>query len=95
MPPDHARHMRAQAYFDAWPSYIWPENKIAVQVYELCQWSIPIGMGGAWYQGISATEIHSACALVGVKRADRLDTAYRVRCMVGVAQPIYQATVKK
>jgi hypothetical protein len=86
--------MRAQALFDSWPAYVWPENRTAVEVYGLCQWTIHASMS-AWYQGISASEILAACELCGVERTYWRDVAHRIRIMVSAAQPILQEAIKK
>lgn len=95
MPPEHVAGMRAQALYDTFPSIIWHENKLAVQVYCVCQWTIHMGMGGTWYQGISQQEILATFSMLGVPATDQADVMYRVRYLVSCAQPVYQSKVKK
>jgi hypothetical protein len=51
---------------------IWSCNGLAVAVFERCQQSIGVGMGGVMFQGFAAVEVEAACRMAAVP-AERLD----------------------
>lgn len=70
------------------PGLIWPENWLTANVFLTCRWTLVVGMGSAYWQGISAQEIEAACRLHRVPRAEVLDVLRGIHHMESAAQPI-------
>ena len=70
------------------PGRVWAVNWTIACVFLDCRWTLVLGIGGAYYQGISAREIDAACRLHTVRRSERQAVLQGVRVMEAAAQPI-------
>ena len=64
---------------------VWSCNCLAVEVFEQCELDVVgTGMAGLYWRGIAATEIQSACDLLGIADTDRAQVADDVKHMGSV-----------
>lgn len=67
---------------------VLPDNELALAIYRECQFTVEIGMGGAVFVGISATELEGALRLSQVPASLWDDVKWRVRVMENAARPV-------
>lgn len=74
---------------------VLPANRMAVEVYRECQWTMLANMAGMAALGISAQEKRAALLLLRVPRSDWTDTLHRLHVMVGAAAPVLNRKPKE
>lgn len=65
-----------------------PVNRVAVQVYRACQWTVVGTMADVYHVGISGQEVRSVVELHRIEPECWPDVSERVRVMVDAARPL-------
>jgi hypothetical protein len=70
----------ADAAEEAEPLEVWPEHWDAVRLFEACdaQWSVHVGMGGLYYQGLDMTKVDTVREWLGIEKSAQLLGQLRV-----------------
>lgn len=67
-------------------------NWDTVQVYQRCEWTLVIGMGGAFWQGISTQEANAALEALSIERSKWPRVLDGLRVMTRAASPLLNKT---
>jgi hypothetical protein len=53
---------------------VWPEQWDAVRLFKACetQWSVLLGMGGAYYQGLDMARVEPVRDWLGIAKSEEL-----------------------
>lgn len=56
------------------PLEVWPEHWDAVRLFQVCdtQWSLHVGMGGLYYQGLDMAKVDTVREWLGINKSEQL-----------------------